>query len=133
MKFIKDRILSFTFIFGSLAYGLYHFFNQTIIEQSDAYTVTNELFTFISGKTFGLIFIIVSLLKLYAVICNRVQMKLTLYFILLCLWIILGACFFISFLEGYLNAAWIYCFTISAFSTGILSNSQDVKVRGWLE
>lgn len=133
ISFVIERRASMTFVLGSLVYGLYHFFNTNIISQSNAYSVTDDLFSFINGRTFGLIFVFVSILKLYAILFDKVQMKLTLYFVLLSLWLVLGFGFFISFLEGYLNAAWIYCFTISAFSTGILSNSQDVKVRGWLE
>lgn len=129
LSFINERKASFTFVIGSLVYGFYHFFNTNIISQSAAYTITDDLFIFIGGRAFGSIFIIISALKLYAIIFEKVQMKISLYFILLSLWIILGVCFLISFLEGNANAAWIYCFTIAAFSTSIISQT-NIMLKG---
>lgn len=121
--FVVERRASFSFTIGSLAYGLYHFFNRNILFLSDAYEVLDEVFGFIGGRYFGLIFIILSALKLYGLVADKNLFKLPMYFALLALWIILGICFLLASLEGNENAAWIYCFTISSLSTSMLTSS----------
>lgn len=124
--FIVERRASFAFTVGSIAYGLYHFFNHNVLINTDAYHILGNVFGYIGGRHFGLIFIILGLFKLYGLFADKAIFKIPMYFALLALWIVLGICFFISFLFGGQNASWIYAFIISALSTSILSTNAVV-------
>ena len=128
--FIVERRASFSFTIGSIAYGLYHFFNRNILVNTDAYKVLDKLFGFIGGKYFGLVFIVLGFLKLYGIVSDKTIFKIPLYFALLFLWIILGVCFLIAYLEGYPNAAWIYTFIIAGLSTNILTTTSVIIKEG---
>lgn len=128
--FIAERRASFSFTIGSIAYGFYHFFNRNILVNADAYKVIDKLFGFIGGKYFGLVFIVLGLFKLYGVIFDKPFFKIPIYFALLFLWITLGICFLIAFIEGYPNAAWIYTFIIAGLSTSILTTNTVIIKEG---
>lgn len=128
--FISERRASFSFAIGSIAYGFYHFFNKNILIQADAYKILDELFGVIGGRYFGLVFIILGILKLYGVIFDKPHLKIPLYFSLLFIWIILGICFFIAHIKGYQNAAWIYALIISGLSTSILTTKSVIIKEG---
>jgi len=124
--FISERRASFSFTIGSIAYGGYHYFNQQILIETKAYAVANNLFGFIGGKYFGLVFIVLGLLKLYGLIFDNPFLKLPIYFALLFLWIILGICFLVAFIDGNQNAGWVYSFIIAALSTSVLMTNTTV-------
>ena len=126
IKFILDRRMSFTFTVTSIVYGLYHFFNQSLLNEESAYKTLSVLFGIIGGGWFGLIFVILGTLKIIGLIADITILKLPMYFALLALWTILGVCFFISFLQGNLNPSWIYTFAITGLSSGILTNTSGI-------
>lgn len=130
LGYINKRSTSFAFSLGSIGYGFYHFFNSNILSYSNAYAAINNIFGFIGGRYFGLMFIIVGALKLIGLIIDNVYLKLPLYFVLLFLWILLGLCFLITFLEGSTNPSFIYCFIIAAESTNIIkSHQQEIVIK----
>lgn len=130
LTYINKRSTSFSFSMGSIAYGLYHFFNSNILSYSNAYATVNQIFGLIGGRYFGLIFIVVGCLKLYGLITDNIYLKLPLYFILLFLWVLLGCCFFIAFLFTKVNPSFIYCFIIAAMSTNIIkAHQQEIVIK----
>lgn len=126
IKFILDRRMSFTFSIASIVYGFYHFFNQTVLNGTNAYKALSIIFGVIGGGWFGLIFVVLGTLKLIGLIADITILKLPMYFALLSLWLLLGICFFVSFLQGNLNPSWIYTFTIAVLSSGILTNTSGI-------
>lgn len=125
-SFVLERRASFSFTIGSLAYGVYHFLNQYVLVESSSYEIINEFFGLIGGRYFGLIFIILSSVKLYGLITDKKYLKLPIYFALLFLWLLLAFGFFLAFLFGNVNAAWIYSLIIASLSTSVLK--PDVAV-----
>lgn len=119
-SFILERRASFSFTIGSLAYGVYHFFNQYVLIDSSSYEVINKFFGLLGGRSFGLVFIILSSAKLYGLITDKKYLKLPLYFALLFLWLLLALGFFLAFIFVTVNAAWIYSLIIASLSTSIL-------------
>ena len=129
-KYINKRSSSFTFSLSSIVYGFYHFFNSNILSYSNAYAAINTIFGFIGGRYFGLMFIVIGTLKVIGLIINNVHLKLPLYFVLLFLWLFLGTCFLITFIDGSTNPSWIYCFTIALMSTNILkAHQQEIIIK----
>ena len=130
LGYINKRSTSFAFSLGSIAYGFYHFFNSNILSYSNAYAAINNIFGFIGGRYFGLMFIIIGALKVFGLIIDNVYLKLPLYFVLLFLWLLLGSCFLATFIDGSTNPSWIYCFTIALMSTNILKvNQQEIIIK----
>lgn len=129
-RYINKRSTSFVFSVGSIAYGIYHLLNSNILSYSNAYAAINNIFGFIGGRYFGLMFIIIGALKVIGLIIDNVHLKLPLYFVLLFLWLLLGTCFFITFIDGSTNPSWIYCFTIALMSTNILkAHQQEIIIK----
>lgn len=129
-KFIWERRSSFVFTAGSIAYGFYHFLKPSILSNSGAYEAINFILGLLSGRYFGLLFIIIGTVKLYGIITSNTQLRLSLYFALLFLWILLSFGFFLSFLQGQDNAAWIYTSVIVGLSTNIISATSTINGRG---
>ena len=119
--FVWERRSSFIFTIGSIMFGCYHFLKPGTISNSGAYEALNFILGVVSGRYFGLLFIIVSSVKLYGIITDNTKLRLSLYFTLLFLWLLLAFAFFISFLQGNDNAAWIYTLIIAGLSTNIIS------------
>lgn len=128
-SFVWERRSSFIFTVGSIAYGFYHFFKPRVIDHVGAYEALNFILGFLSGRYFGLLFIIVATTKLYGIITDNTQLRLSLYFALLFLWILLAIGFFISFIQGNDNAAWIYTLIIAGLSTNIISAKPALNGR----
>lgn len=126
IKYILDRRMSFVFSLSSIGYGFYHIFNPNVINEYSSYETLSFVFGFIGGGWFGLIFVLLGTLKLIGLIFDITILKLPMYFALLPMWVILGVCFFISFLQGNLNPSWIYTFTIAGLSSGILTNTSSI-------
>lgn len=127
--FVWERRSSFIFTVGSIAYGCYHFLKPNIVSTSGAYEALNFILGILSGRYFGLFFIIVSSVKLYGIITDNTKLRLSLYFTLLFLWLLLAVSFFISFLQGQDNAAWIYTLIIAGLSTNIISANPVIHGR----
>ena len=128
--FIWNRWSSFTFTLGSIGYGFYHFFRPNILLNSGAYQAINYITGLIGGKYLGLLFIVIGCYELYGIIIDNTSIKLSLYFALLFLWIALSVGFFLAFIQGYDNAAWIYTSIVASLSTNILSTKQVINGRG---
>ena len=128
-SFVWERRSSFIFTVGSIAYGFYHFFKPRIISHTGAYETLDFILGFLSGRLFGLLFIFVATIKLYGIITDNTQLRLSLYFALLFLWILLAIGFFISFIQGNANAAWIYTLIIAGLSTNIISANPTLNGR----
>lgn len=129
-SYVNKRSTSFTFSIGSIAYGFYHFFNSNILSYSNAYAAINNIFGVVGGRYFGLMFIIIGALKVFGLIIDNVYLKLPLYFALLFLWLLLGSCFLVTFIDGSTNPSWIYCFTIALMSTNILkAHQQEIIIK----
>lgn len=124
--FVVQRRASFSFTIGSVAYGFYHYFNQYVLATSGAYKVLDSVIGLIGGRYFGLAFVTLGTLKIYGLITDNPKLKIPIYFALLFLWLLLGVCFLLSYLNGSQNAAWIYSFIIAALSTSILSSNAVV-------
>lgn len=129
-NFVWERRSSFVFTIGSLSYGFYHFLKPNILSSSDAYESLNFILGILSGRYFGLIFILVCSVKLYGIITDNTKLRLSLYFTLLFLWLLLAGSFFISFLQGQDNAAWIYTLIIAGLSTNVISTKPVINGRG---
>ena len=127
--FVWERRSSFIFTVGSIAYGCYHFLKPNIVSTSVAYDALNFILGILNGRYFGLFFIIVSSVKLYGIITDNTKLRLSLYFTLLFLWLLLAVSFFISFLQGQDNAAWIYTLIIAGLSTNIISANPVIHGR----
>lgn len=130
-SFVWERRSSFIFTLGSIAYGFYHFFKPNIISHVGAYETLNFILGFLSGRLFGLLFSLIATVKLYGIITDNTQLRLSSYFALLFLWILLAIGFFISFIQGNDNPAWIYTLIIAGLSTNIISakpvlNGRDI-------
>lgn len=128
-KFVWERRSSFVFTVGSIMFGFYHFLKPGMISNSGAYEALNFILGVLSGRYFGLLFIIVSSVKLYGIITDNTKLRLSLYFTLLFLWLLLAVAFFISFLQGQDNAAWIYSLIIAGLSTNIISAKPVINGR----
>lgn len=128
-NFIWERRSSFIFTVGSVSYGFYHFLKPNVVSNSGAYEALNFILGILSGRYFGLLFIIVSSVKLYGIITDNTKLRLSLYFTLLFLWLLLAVAFFISFLQGNDNAAWIYTLIIAGLSTNIISAKPVIHGR----
>ncbi|MBM6615644.1 hypothetical protein JTF06_12180 [Desemzia sp. RIT804] len=128
-SFVWERRSSFIFTVGSIAYGFYHFFKPRVISHAGAYEALNFILGFLSGRYFGLLFIMIATAKLYGIITDNTQLRLSLYFALLFLWILLAIGFFISFIQGNDNAAWIYTLIIAGLSTNIISAKPALNGR----
>lgn len=120
-KFIWERRSSFVFTTGSIGYGFYHFLKPNVLSSSGAYEALNFILGILNGRYFGLIFIVIGFLKLYGIVVDDTRLRLSLYFVLLFLWALLSVAFFVSFLQGNDNAAWIYTPMIVGLSTNIIS------------
>ena len=129
-RFIWQRRSSFVFTIGSIIYGCYHFAKPSILSNSEAYEAVNTILGILSGRYFGLLFIVIGGLKLYGIITNNTKLRLGLYFTLVFLWSLIGIGFFISFLQGNDNAAWIYVPIIVGLSTSIISTNSTITGRG---
>lgn len=129
-KFIWQRRSSFVFTIGSIIYGCYHFAKPNVLSNSEAYEALNTILGILSGRYFGLLFIVIGGLKLYGIITNNTKLRLGLYFTLVFLWSLIGFGFFISFLQGNDNAAWIYVPIIVGLSTSIISTNSTITGRG---
>lgn len=130
LGYFNKRSTSYAFSIGSITYGFYHFFNSNILSYSNAYAAINNIFGFIGGRYFGLMFIIIGALKVFGLIIDNVYLKLPLYFVLLFLWLLLGSCFLVTFIDGSTNPSWIYCFTIALMSTNILkAHQQEIIIK----
>lgn len=127
--FIWERRSSFIFTIGSLGYGIYHFLKPNVVSSSDAYETLNFILGILSGRYFGLLFIVISSVKLYGIITDNAKLRLSLYFMLLFLWLLLAVSFFASFLQGQDNAAWIYTLIIAGLSTNIISAKPVIHGR----
>ena len=128
-KFVGERRSSFIFTIGSIMFGCYHFLKPGTISNSGAYEALNFILGVVSGRYFGFLFIIVSSVKLYGIITDNTKLRLSLYFTLLFLWLLLAFAFFISFLQGNDNAAWIYTLIIAGLSTNIISANPVIHGR----
>lgn len=127
--FIWERRSSFIFTIGSIAFGFYHLFKPSVINNAGAYEAINFILGFLSGRYFALLFIVIGIIKLYGIITDNTQLRLSLYFALLFLWVLLAIGFFISFLQGNDNAAWIYTPIIAGLSTNIISAKPVINGR----
>lgn len=128
-SFIWERRSSFVFTIGSIVYGGYHFLKPNILSTSGAYEVLNFILGVMGGRYFGLLFIIIGVVKLHGIITNNTKLRISLYFALLFLWILLSIGFFISFLQGNDNASWVYTPIIVGLSTNIIVANPTVNGR----
>lgn len=128
--FVWQRRSSFVFTIGSILYGCYHFAKPSILTTSEAYEALNTILGILSGRYFGLLFIVIGSFKLYGIITNNTKLRLGLYFTLVFLWLLIAFGFFVSFLQGHDNAAWIYVPIIVGLSTSIISTNSTVTGRG---
>lgn len=129
-KFVFERRNSFIFTIGSVMYGCYHFVKPSVIGNSGAYETINFFMGLLSGRYFGLLFIVIGVIKLYGIITDNTHLRVGLYFALLFLWVLLAVGFFISFIQGNDNAAWIYTLIIAGLSTNIISANPVTTGRG---
>ncbi len=121
--FVKDRRASFSFTLGSIGYGIYHFFNGNVLAYSDAYFALDKILGILGGRYLGILFVFLGSIKLVGLFTDNIYLKLPIYFALLFMWVLLGVCFLISFLQGFQNAAWVYCFMIAALSTSVIPSN----------
>lgn len=128
-SFVWERRSSFIFTVGSIAYGFYHFLKPNVITHVGAYETLNFILGFLSGRLFGLLFSLIATVKLYGIITDNTQLRLSSYFALLFLWILLAIGFFISFIQGNDNPAWIYTLIIAGLSTNIISANPALNGR----
>lgn len=128
-SFVWERRSSFIFTVGSIAYGFYHFFKPSVISHVEAYETLNFILGFLSGRYFGLLFSLIATVKMYGIITDNTQLRLSSYFALLFLWILLAIGFFISFIQGNDNPAWIYTLIIAGLSTNIISAKPALNGR----
>lgn len=125
-KFIWERRSSFVFTITSIGYGCYHFFKPNILSNSGAYEAVNFVLGLLNGRYFGLLFIIIGSFKLYGIIMDKTQMRLSLYFALLFLWSLLCISFFVSFMQGNDNTIWIIIAGFIGLSTHIVESKPIV-------
>lgn len=118
--FFYERRTSFTFTIGSIAYGIYHFCYPHIISTSQAYETANAVLGAIGGRYFGIVFVVLGSIKLYGILTNNIRIRLSAYFALTFSWLLLSLCFFIAFLSGNLNAAWLYILMLIGMSSNIV-------------
>ena len=121
-RYILERKFSFIFTLGSIAFGTYYYARPISLDVG-VYKTLHVVLGFLSGKYLGLIFIVLSLLKLLGLILDVNYLKLPIYFALLFLWSLLSVCFFIAFCTGYPNYLWILTGMISLFSTSVISQN----------
>lgn len=127
-KYILERRSSFVFTVGSMLFGCYHFLKPSVLGNSGAYEALNFILGILSGRYFGLAFIVISLVKLYGIIKDNKQLRLSAYFALVFLWSLLAVGFFISFLQGNDNTAWITLPMIVGLSANIVS-PKSITIR----
>lgn len=123
--FINERRTSFVFAIGSIIYGVYHFFNPHVITTSEAYETINVVLGAVGGRYFGIVFFALGLLKLVGMATNNKRIRLSAFFALSAAWSILSLCFFIAFLSGNQNAAWIYITMIVGMASTIIEKKVD--------
>ena len=121
--FITDRRASFTFTLGSIVYGIFHILHPSFMASVKVYEPLDIVFQMMGGKLLGALFVVFGVLKLYGIIKDIVYLKLSLYFCLFFLWVLLSVTLFISFLLGNINSMWICTTMVALLSTRIVNVS----------
>ena len=120
--YVINRRASFSFTVGSILFGAYYYVKPVSLELG-IYKPLQVALGFFSGKYLGVIFVVLSVIKLIGLILDVNYLKLPLYFALLFLWSLLSICFFIALCMGYPNYLWILTGMIGFLSTNIISKT----------
>ncbi|QQP71220.1 hypothetical protein JHE06_05470 [Carnobacterium sp. CS13] len=119
-SFITERWSSYIFSITSIGYGLLLYFNPSLLTQNDAYEFMNRALSFLGGAGLGIIFIFLGIGMLGGTTFNMRLLRIGTLFLLLSVWLMLVLVFGIQFIQGTVNAGWLFTLSIAMNSLNVV-------------